>query len=534
MADKVIRVVEPRLQLEHNKQEPHKVVVVGGSQITHITNNADSYSSVQAIWTFQPPSQETIMDRKVLLRCQMKVQFDRDPGFGVSCALRQMPLASIMQVCEMRINGETISSNPSDYIHALLRYNNDAKTRDEEFNTTASMPDQFNDYQDWDLDANPQQQGGSGRNPLAYYGEVSGELSRGGFQPISYDAGTFEVVYEITEPLFISPLLQMGEDEGLTNVNQLQFTIRWLPQLEYLMSAYTDGLQGPQTVSVSFNKAPELLTTYITADQNLEIPNEITLPYSQPVSYTRSQTIASKTTVKITGDNVRLSQVPAKMMLFCRKSRSNYAFSQSDTYAKIDKVQVQWNNKSNQLSGATSQQLHKISKTNGYNLGYSQRDYVGDVYMFEFGKDIGLDEDEAPGSMGNYNLQVSIDATNGDDHDNDYEFFVLLFLEGSISISPNKAIISTGDITRQEVLKAQESEALDYQEYEAKAQGGSFFSKFKNIVKKASKGVRKGAELAEKLGIPEAGLVKNLAQIAEKASGGVVVGGRRRYTSRRQ
>ena len=291
-------------------------------------------------------------------------------------------------------------------------------------------------------------------------------------------------------------------------------------------------------------QAPELLTTYITPDLVEPIPQLQVLPYVKPQEYIKSiESLASGASTRVISDSIRLSQIPKKMYLFCRHKRSEVNQDYSDSFLRIDRLSVLFNNQSGLFASASEQDLYAISKSNGLNLSYPQwRLYRGGVFCCEFGKDIELLDNEAPGVQGVYTIQVQMDVTNVSDFPFDGEFFVVMLNEGSFSISEQFARASLGNLSPQAVLMAKESPEIAHVHYDA-LQGGGFFSGLKNIIHKISSGIGQVADVASHIlpvipGIgPEigaiTGAVGNVAKGISGAtrgsgiSGGMISGGAR-------
>ena len=128
-----IRVIEPRVNIKADVEKNH-VVLMGGMRVNQQTNPADSWGSagtppVQAIWSINPPSTSTITDRNVKVKCYFEVKTDQDLQLGTNDALRQSPIASLTDVLNISINGESVSDNVSDKLHAMLCYGNTAEDR---------------------------------------------------------------------------------------------------------------------------------------------------------------------------------------------------------------------------------------------------------------------------------------------------------------------------------------------------------------------------------------------------------------------
>ena len=181
----VSRVVLPVLDLEQNDDPLNKVVLKGAKQVSIQKVQASSCSADGATFSFQPPSQNTVIDRRIdlvmkvkvlagqaqsfLPKCQRNGQTQANgnancgfstqrinvnssiqtaPGGAGACALsagnvvadkqsvvdsplavvgnnfapRQMPLASIIENIDLTINGTHFTSDCSTIVKPLLQY----------------------------------------------------------------------------------------------------------------------------------------------------------------------------------------------------------------------------------------------------------------------------------------------------------------------------------------------------------------------------------------------------------------------------
>jgi hypothetical protein len=525
-----IKIIEPRVNVKPDVEKNH-AVLYGGLRVNEQINPADSFGSVgtkpvQALWTINPPSTTTIVDRFMRVRSYFEVTTDADLQLGTNDALRQFPMSSLCDVLTVQINGESISDNLADKLHALMCFGNDRECRQRSISMTPNAPDSYQQYSDW-------AQYGSAKNPLAEYGESTFD-PRGGFPVEVIDARTFRVV--LTEPVLMSPFLtgMDAQEEGFVNVNQINISYRWKSDLSQILSHSSLG-SAITTVGVTMYQAPELLTTYITPDLTTPIPQLQVLPYHKSQDYIKQLApLADGQSTRAISDSIKLSQIPRRLYLFCRHQRSSATQATSDSFLTIDRLSILWNNQSGLFSSATTQDLFEISCRNGLNISYpAWSKYRGGVMCIEFGKDIGLLDNEAPGVQGQYTIQIQMDVTNVSGAEFIPEFYQVFMMEGTFSIAENMGRASLGNLTQQAVLASKESDELDYQHYE-NLQGGNFWSGLKGFVNKVSRGVQKGAKVAEAFAPAVMGAFPELAPIAgvlpaiERSAGAVkgLTGGR--------
>ena len=525
-----IKVIEPRMAVEPDVQKNH-VVLMGAQRVTKQVETADSWSQSQASWSISPPSTQTVVDRRVKIRCYFDVVADYTLAVGSNDAPRQFPIASTTDVLTVQINGESISDNIAEKIHALCCYGNDAQKRIESVSTAPSMPDGYQVYNDWTSY-------GSGKHPLGGYGESGVDEARGGF--IVERISDTHYRFIVTEPIFMSPFNTgfSPEDEGMVNINQLNFNFRW-GDLSRAWSHDVVADTGATSVTITHYQAPELLVTYLTPDLMQPIPEVQVLPYMKSQEYVKQMPLmAPEASTTIISDSIKLSQIPRKMMLFCKHSRQTQSKDTCDSFLKIENVSLLWNNQSGLFSSATEQDLYEISRSNGVNVSYPAfQKYRGSVFVAEFGKDIGLLDSESPGCVGQFTLQVTLKVKNVSTENFTPEFYLVFLNEGSFSVSENFARASIGNLTPEMVLQAKQSPELAHYKYEH-LQGGSFFSSLKNIVSKVAHGVSKMARgpvgAAISAAFPEAApIVGTIGALGKGKKGGVLTGGGRRRLSRK-
>ena len=529
------RVMFPRSHIVPDTMKTH-VVRQGGQRVNQQIFPSNSWGSpgaplVQASWNISPPSTQTIVDRNIRVKAYLEVVVDQPLQVGTNDGLRQFPLSAITDVITMQINGETVSQNTADLISALNCYHNDTYDRNRAVSTSPAMPDQFQKYSDWQLY-------GSARNPLADYGENSSEMSRGGF-PITIAPDGLSFRCELSEPLFLSPFLSgQDEDEGMVNVNQLNLSLRWV-QLTNRVLCHASSGNPITTVSASFYQAPEVLVNYITPMITYPLPTVQTFPYSKLQQYIKPVgNFVAGSSQTLISDSIKLSLIPHRMYAFVRHARSSSDYTVADSFAKISRMSVLWNNQSGLLSTASEQELFDISSRNDCNLSYPQWDkYRGSVMCIEFGKDIGLQANESAGVSGQYTIQVQIEATNLDDTAN-YEFFLLMDQPGTFSVFENGARASIGNFSSAMVLSAQqgdsESSHAVYTALHGGRLNGRFMKGFKNFVHRFSTGLGSIANMAAPIVgalapelAPALGLVQQIApRVAEASGSGRTTGGR--------
>lgn len=590
------RVVIPVLEsLEQNKNPLVKTVVKGIKQIQHQAINSQSHSTTQTTFNFQPPSQNTVIDRRFELEMDVfldsavaqglqpnevnglsddgsatgpvgntpkNTDFHRanfrattqktqelptltnvvdpatnptqatqtaivtavntaltalnedskaptavsignlgvDVAIGNNLAPRQFPLTNCMDSIDLVINGTHFSVSVNQYIQAVMSYTT-AEWRDKNLPATPHAPDVYAEYSDNIRRA-------TADNSLSLIGESfrNGEQPRGAYlrnATFGLNNGigaNSRASFSLREPLFISPLMAML-GHGLTNVNQLDITIRWNADRAKKMFSYfpatemecgtnslllfananapadptyvpTGSISATWGVANTSTSQAKLNVLYYTPQDDVDIPNEIILPYKQP--QIEIQNCPAGVNGTINSNNIRLNQIPESCYIFVAQRNSNKVLNFADTYGRITNVNIKWKNQTGILSGFAEKDLIEMAVYNGFD---SNVDEVlsgrGIVLKLNFGQDVPLDDNESPGTRGDYNWQVDITyADVPNQPNNDVVLTQVFVLNGHAIISPNECRVSTGVLSLEDNMNADDM-GHSYQADEAQLAGGS-------------------------------------------------------------
>ena len=476
---KPIVVKEPRVDVSGDVDLNH-IVFTGSKRTSTQVYPANSYQlnspPVNSSWSITPPNLETIIDRFIKVRYYVECKADQDFSLNLNDAPRQFPISSITDVINLSINDENFSESIQNKLHALLCYGNTPEDRSKSWSASCARPDQFQQYADY-LTL------GSSRNPLGNYGECSIEPNRS----VEYTiVDTKTVRFTVTEPLWVSPLYQgIGHQvEGMVNVNRLALNIRYSSDSGRAWSS--TGANAKTSVSTTFYRVPELLVNYLSPLDSQKIPEFQLLPYQKINEFNKAMSdMAINAQLEVFSDTIRLSSIPKYLYLFARRRDDDNSFLTSDAFPSIEKIAVTFGNQNNLLSGATVEDLYEISRRNGLNVDYQGfRKYRGSVICLEFGKDIGLEEDESPGLNGSYNIQVQATFRNRCASIFKGEMMMLVINTGTVKIGNNQASITIGGLEMKQIENARDNAPQLHHSQVEDLQGGSFWSGLKNIVNK--------------------------------------------------
>ncbi len=522
-----VRVSEPRVKINEERQF---AILSGGSQVSWKPYTTTSFSTTSIQFTTPPPNPNIIVDRKVLLRMFFTLTFVGDttdplvpllsiPPAGSADAPRAYPLSNgIINTMAVNINNTQVSINMNDVMAALLWYNTPPKERYRDYSMTASMLDRSQAYSDLF---------GQVLNPLGQYGDNVMEVARGGFVGYTVLTNTqtsATVSLEVTEPIFLSPFVfGCGNQSGFEGVQTMDWNLT-LGDLTRLWSH--DSVNGNvatfTSLTVTLPTSPQLLFNYITPKELMPLPRAIVYPYFNVERYpTDFGNVLAGASATVSSNNIQLQSIPSRLYIFIRRRNADKTLYTTDTFARIDTLQLNWNNRSGLFSSATSQDLYRMSVDNGLETSWTQwYKQTGSVLCIEFGKDVGLDDLEAPGLLGTYQLQMNIAFTNPSAATINYTLYIVPISTGTFSIADNRAVAQVGVVTKGNILDSKTSPEVSYKAME-NIYGGNIFAGIKEFIGKAASKI---GEILPYVG-KAVGVAKLLTGMGSVGAG--VVGGRR-------
>lgn len=534
----IVKVQDPRIDLD---KPCEYVVQEGAGQVTWQEIAATTYapSSIQ-FNNINPPSPDVIVDKKIYIKVGFRITFSGpDQGFpllgyiapsGVvgepqiwqptgTDAPRAFPLAQMCSVVSVQINNTRVTQNVGDYIEPLLRYNAWQSLDETDLSLTPSEQDQYQLYSDFT-------QYGSSRNVLGNYGEQGYRTNRGGFYGVKVisNSNTAAVVeLNVCEPLFISPLdFGLENGRGLYGVQTFQVSLTLKSDLSRLWSH--DNVNGNTalniqsiTIGTAGIDTPKILFNYLTPKFTDVRPAVNAYPYYSIDRYpTPDFSLKSIAADKVYGENttvvstnIQLGVIPKRIYIYARISDNYRNSSRSylpDVYPLINSISINFNNRSGLLSGASAEQLYRMSVKNGCSLSATQwfRN-VGSVLCIDLMSDLSLSEAEAVGLLGTYQLNYTVNLSalnsiNGPTPSLDpfYTLYTVVVSPGSFTIQDQFSEAMIGIISQRDILDAPDVRRVDYDDVH-NYYGGSFMGRLKELGRKAVPVARKALDIGRKV-----------------------------------
>ena len=510
-------------------------VCKGGQNMTSAQFNAISQSTSSHTYNIQVPSEQTIVDRRVLWQSTVTlaittaqaaggaVPVGNDPrpagallvNYGSQDALAPFPLHQLCSVMTATVNNNSTSINMRDVLASILRFH-DKRELSRYNGYTPVMYDTYQNYKDG-LGSNNNVLGGwslTADNDINQRGSwvldsiSSVPPSDGTFpQPLVPASNTAYVTYTVTEPLLISPFIYAhpkSNNQGFYGIQNMNFIFNIADGNRAWRTANNWG----QSVSVNRFNNSRLIFNFLTPHPSDLMPSRNVCGYYELPRYITSNLPAfgaygsatAQQTIRTT--TIQLNQIPDKLIMFVRKSMGDQKAWDSDSFLVINGLSINFNNMSGILASATQQDIYRYSVENGSNQswyefsgsatkassitgGGSVMPTSGSLLVLEFGKDIQLVEDfYASGSLGNFNLQVNLTVSNQSNVALANTEVVIITMNSGVWVNERgTTTVYTGILTKQDVLDVSSQESYSRSDVERMV-GGGFLDTLKSVAGK--------------------------------------------------
>lgn len=490
-------------------------VFSGASQNTYQTFNATSTSTSQISFNVNVPSENTILDRNILISATYDFTLlvngattknDVVMKYGFSDAFQAFPLNQSIASMNATINNTSVSINSQDVLPLILKLIPQRELQKYQ-GLTPCLIDTFG----FDVDGSYYSETinttgiADNVNPLGSIHSATHEglvLPRGAFPLKSIvitnpttansltigtanDAVSVRMTATFTEPLFISPFIFGGKydnGQGLVGINTLNLNLNIDTSLKRFWSRATKLTTGAYSLTLNSISDAKLMINFLTSQPTDLIKAKNVVPFMDYPRYitgvANSQQLNKNggNTPIIPTQNIQLNQIPDLILVALRKPLANQTTLDPTIFFPITSVSVNFNNASGLLSSATQQQLYEMSRDNGvqqswlewsgrvnsYNTGLDAgaiadvssliRLSSGSILAINPAKDLSLPAYLSNGSIGQFNLQINVGAINYTSNDLTPEIIVICCNSGVFSTIAGSSAIYTGLLTKQMVL----------------------------------------------------------------------------------
>ena len=539
----------------------------GAQQSTFQPQQSNTSSNSSHSWQINVPSENIVVDRRLLLDTDVrfKIRITNVPigsvafNWGTTDAFAPYPLNSCYLTQNTLINNCSLSVNTQDVMASLLRLN-DQKIHTHYDGWTPSMVD--------DVYFNYADGVGANNNPLSAVDDngFDNKLRPRGSHPcvitierylvggvVPVDASVISTAIDnfwiitvdthLTEPLlFLSPFISnpcVSNEAGFLGINNLSFNFTLDSQLRRVFRTanpwtYTYSY-GTDTNGSAFTGL-QMLMNYLSVQpsQYAKITARNILPLLQydryiPNGATLAPLVAGATN-SFVSSNIALNQIPDTILIFVRPQMSTQTAKNADAFLKINQISINFNNVSGILASCTPQELWVLSQKAGSSQSYlefngrcnkssatggaSTVPTTGSILCLQPAYSFNLPEYLSSSSLGSYNLQFSVSATNQSGATITPEIVVITITSGYMAINQGSAQSFSGVLNKEMVMSAKDGSAvprLSQSDFERMVGGSRDNRGVMNMMK-----YMKGRKMGMSAGVMSGGV----------ASGGVMSGGK--------
>jgi hypothetical protein len=254
-------------------------------------------------------------------------------------------------------------------------------------------------------------------------------------------AGTLRVgvQWRTAEKLVLPPFIFADEDElstGLFGVQNMQFTMNFNSpgrSLRIALSSVPGTLTGIPAVEWDSSGGTPFVSAqvqvqFLTPSLDVPLPAKSVVPWMEfPRYISPVQSIATGLNTNVQSQTITLPMIPDLLVLFVKPQ--SYSFSgaldptQCDWSLPITNISLSFDNFSGLLSNHSQYELYKMSVNNGLEMDWdewsgsawgsgSKVALVGGPLVLRPGRDFSLSTGQAPGLIGNFTLQFTLQIEN--------------------------------------------------------------------------------------------------------------------------
>jgi len=548
-------------------------VFKGGQQMTSANFNAISQSTSSHTYNIQVPSESTLCDRRVLWQSTVILRLatptaNRPIGtmpiqYSLTDSLSAFPLHQLCTVMSASINNNTVSINMRDVLPSLLRFTD--KRELQRYNGyTPVQYDTYSNYVDG-VGSNNNALGGfslTADNDLSPRGSwvldwVSANATN--TAPMTATSEAIYLQFTVSEPLLVSPFI-FGNPKsnnasfyGIQNMNFI-FNIGDASRVWRSSNFYTPvgGATVPYITAssvYSFTNS-RLIFNFLTAHPDQMMPSRNIVGYAEFPRYITGNLPqfgpygSATDTQVVRTSTIQLNQIPDKLIINVRKAMGLQTMQDPDFFLAIKNISLSFNNSSGILASATIQDLFRYSVENGSNQSFlefngsansfnattgsgTRVSTSGSLLILDFAKDIQLVESfYAPGSLGNFNLQIQMTVQNQTAQTLPSTEICLITMNSGIFVCQRGTCSTyTGILSKSDVLDASAQQPYSKSDVRRMVGGGNWLDTLKSVAGKVAPVFKAGLSMIPNAKANQAADV--LGALGYGRSGGGTSGGAR-------
>ena len=427
-------------------------------------------SGNQSIFNIFPPSNTTIVDKRMILRLTVTVTNVDIDAENVYHVPRAFPVNNAVNQVNVVINGSGgfVSQN-NDLMYPLKRY---IKDSEKTYYNSPTMLDPAGELTSVAIDPAGTDKDLGIASP--FYGILSAttgttidlttglslrannqvgqgrdRISRAMFPPTGWKAGVTTTnpssrSYVFSEVLMNGVLGDAGREVAFTNISKLDITVLYEAALDKLMfSSY----QTTRLATVKIDKA-ELLCHFITPSITT-LPSVFTTNFkqyvlnSQPVKYEQGATAGKVALTGSTFLNLTLNTVPEFFYIYIKPQKSVLTGATGQVFgewtSRITNVSINLGTSFGHLSQMDEHTLFLMSRDNGYAAGgFEHWQEMGAVLCIDAAKDLGLVPGQNRYLPIDFTISSSTPVSIGVNSTLVAEICLLSVIPGTVNIAPDQ------------------------------------------------------------------------------------------------
>ena len=333
--------------------------------------------------------------------------------------------------------------------------------------------------------------------------------------------------------------------QGIYGIQNMTFQMNMLPNANRAWRSISTAANYTKTATVVSFDESQLFFKFYTPKPSDMLESRNVVPYYEFPIYrsTGFNTVAAAVgnvradgsyppgpTLDFVSSSIQLSVIPDKLIIFVRRTNASLTCCDTDNFLTINKISINWNNQSGLLASYTPEQLYQASVASGLNnltweefkgltisaagrsvdirapseasepiglhgvgavgnvggasfYGFKYIPTTGSILVLDFARVIQLsDEYYAPGSLGQFNLSMTVNCTNNQAVDftsANTELIIMPLLSGCMVNEKGSSSTFVGLLTKADVLDTLQQEPYSHDTVK-RLVGGSFLDSLKS------------------------------------------------------
>ena len=433
--------------------------------------NNNSNSNSNTLFNINVPSENTLVDRHILIEGKIKLQVTvprKAAGSGATNIMMvpaSFPFNQILQSVSMNINNSKVSVQTSDVLNVILKQF-DQRYLSKHCQGAANFVDKYySDYRAGYVDAGgavgssspfagaafaEKDSDTSGRgsatmtitdstNTVHYSGDTITVVEQAaavqGAAPANGLVEVFDIEISFIEPIFGLPSAALQENEGCyTGLNSLELSFQYNSLFKNVISIMQLGAADVPGLNAGIIVAPPPTGQQLLSDdsrvvlryyslhpsQYAKLSKKSVIPFDEMVPYKNTKDVPATTINEVPdvfhSNTISLRQIPDKLYIIIRPllAKKNVLRSNQMVFP-ITGINLTFNNVTGLLSDMSFKDLYLMSRRNGSQQTFEEfsgkigaKGGIGSYVVIDVTRDLGLDDMLSASSLGQFSLQAQI------------------------------------------------------------------------------------------------------------------------------